>query len=91
VLLMGLRPSEDQLLHCEDPKFDRSLARWDMSLESRSCMRAHWPAGKPNTSSLQGTMSSTMIRAMSPPIRFSVNQRVHPYLPCPKQAWTLCL
>jgi len=41
-----------------------SLARWGMSLESQSCMRAHWPAGKPSISSPQGALSSSRIRAM---------------------------
>lgn len=66
-----------------------SPSRWDIFLELRSRMRAHWPAGTLNISSQRDeSLPGSILRF---PVRFSVRKRMRPDPPCPKQAWTLTL
>jgi len=92
VLSTGLRHGEEA--SCSTAAIPSSapfsLARRGMSLESRSCMR---PTGLRASRTLFAARHDVLFQdpCHEIPAKFSVKQRMRPYLPCPKQVRTLCL
>lgn len=84
MLSMGLKSGEMPVAPLRRSHF--SLAK-DISLGSRSCMRADWPTGKLNIPSPEGTMFFSRSCGMRFPDKVFVKQRKRPLSTCQKQAW----